>query len=377
MKKLPNKNLIIALVLAVINLIGVFLIFGQARVGEVETLINLMHWLEGKVFILKGLGWYFFRPLAPLLAVPLSLITGEERSLLILSIVFYLFSVYFIFKVTDLIYGNQRQALFASILFAFAVPVLRYASSAHPTDVGSYFFCIVSVYLTLLYLKKRQENLIIWNGLFTGLGILMKESGGMGILFFIMVIFLTKEFRLKEKILKLIKFGAPFLIPVIFWQTLISLTTPFSHSQINMVLTAKNHYLMGSSAIFYILQHFLALFVTFGFLGWLLIFFGGLKEWQNRNQARIKILLALVPFSLVSFLWPPADSRHAFIVGTLGVLLGSYGLVNLKNMFKNKKMALLLTTLVICLYIVFNYSAYYFNDSLPFIDFENILHFFS
>ncbi len=208
MKKLPNKNLILALALAAINLIGIFLIFGEAKVSEVGGLVNVMHCLEGsKECIFEGLRFTIFRPLAPLLAIPLGLFLGERTGLLVISIVFYLFSTYFIFKITDLIYKNQKQALLASILFAFAVPVLRYSSSAHPTDNGSWFFCIVSVYLTLLYLKKRKENIIIWNGLFTGLGMLMKESGSLGILFFLAILLLFKEFNLKAKVWKLIKFG--------------------------------------------------------------------------------------------------------------------------------------------------------------------------
>ncbi len=85
----------------------------------------------------------------------------------------------------------------------------------------------------------------------------------------------------------------------------------------------------------------------------------------------------MVPFSLVSWLWVTGDSRHAFIIGTLGALLGSYGLVSLGRMIKNKKAALTLTILIIFLYIVFNYSAYYFNDCLPFIDYNDIHYFFT
>lgn len=378
-KKRLNKYLIFALILAIINLIALFIIFGLAKnTNEVPSVLNVMHWMAGMEYIMgygfEDLAFQIFRPLSPLLALPFKNI-GEEVGFLVQTIAFYLLSIYFIFKITELIYKSRKQALFASILFAFAIPVLRESLSSYTMNIGSWFFCIFSVYLTLLYLKNQDEKLVFFNGLISGLGVLMKENGGLGILFFVVAILLSRKFNLKEKFLKIIKFGLMFSTPIIIWEVIVAILTPFS--RLNFLARVKKDEIdEGPSKILRVLHYVLALFTTFGLLGWVLILWGALKEWKNKNKERIRILLALVPFSLISLAWPRPCYRHAFIIGTLGVLLGSYALIGLKNLFKNKKIGLLLITIILILYVVFNYYSYYVNDSLPFIDFENILHFF-
>ncbi|MFH1225937.1 MAG: glycosyltransferase family 39 protein [bacterium] len=383
MKKLVDKNLILALILAAAGWLAVFFIVGPLEINDSIKLAEVMRWFEGKPclfqcdFTADSYSVYpIFRPLAPLLAIPLGLIGGEETGLLILSFLFYLASVYLVFKITDLIYESKKQAFLASILWAFAISAIKYSVSAHATDVGAWFFCLLSVFLTLLYFKKRQNRWLVWNGLITGLGVLMKENGGLGVLFFAAMVFLSGEFNFREKFLKLIKFGIFFLMPVVFWDVCVSTFTSFS--RFDFLSTDVATYAQGkpSLATFFILQHFLSLLTTFGLLGWLLIFFGGLEEWRIKNKERIKIILALVPFSLISWLWVSGDSRHAFIIGALGALLGSFGLINLEKLFPNKRIGQLLTILAVCLYITLNYSAFYLNDSLPFLDFYDIFYFF-
>jgi len=301
---------------------------------------------------------------------------GKGAGLLIQGIVYYLLSVFLIFKITELVYKNQKQALFASILYAFAVPALQRALCLHVTDIGPWFFNIFSIYLTLVYFKKRNEKLIFLNGLICGLGTLMQENGGLAIIFFVAMVLLSKKFGFKEKVLKIIKFGSIFLIPIVFWEVLISALTPYSHLDLfSHVIGTELIKKEGATKTFRVLLYLLSSFVAFGLLGWLLIFWGALKEWKDKNKERIKILLALIPFSFIFLAWPCPSPRHVFIIGTLGALLGSYGLINLKRIFKNKTIGLVLVIIIISCYIVFNYCAYYFNDSLPFIDFEDLLYF--
>jgi len=377
MKK-PNKYLIFALSLAIVNLIVIFLIFGIFKNTESRSLIETAHWISGMEYDpIAMCGGAALRPLAPALSLPFEAL-GEGTGLVIQSIIFYLLCVYFVFKITELIYKDGKQALFASILYAFAIPALKYSLAFHTTNVGSWFFCIFSIYLTLLYFKKQNEKLIIFNGLISGIGVLMKESGGLGILFFAAMILLSKEFGFKEKVLKIIKFASIFLIPIIFWEVLVSILAPSfqvtSHSKL-LSHTITYEIKGGPTESFRVLLYGLSLLTTFGLLGWLLVFWGALKEWKNKNKERIKILLALIPFSFIFLVWPCPDPRHVFIVGTLGALLGSYGLINLKKIFKNKTIGLVLVIIIISLYVIFNYYSYYINDSLPFIDFEDLLHF--
>lgn len=376
MKEIKNKYLVFALLIAAVNLVGIYLIFGEGTSAEVQDLMNVMNWLEGH----NEPGWYqIYRPLAPMLAMPFTLFADEKTSLLLLTMVFYFLNTYFIFKIVDLIYSNKKQALIASFLYVFSISALRHSLSAHTTEFGSWFFVIFSVYLTLLYLKHNKENILVFTALITGIGMLMKESGGMGVLFFGMAILLSKDFKFKEKILRLVKFGLLFLIPIVFWHLFVYYIL-IASSHLGFLSIGFTNYPKNSvfeRVFYYASQHGLGLLTTIGLLGWLLVIFGAIKEWQEKNRGRIRILVALLPFSFVSLLWPTGDERHAYIVGTFTALLGSYGVIMLGRTIKNKKLAVGLTILVISLYIVLNYSAYYFNDTLPFFDFNDIYHLFT
>ncbi len=347
-----NKFLILALIFALLNMGAIFFIFGFQKYSDSLQNIDLIHWFLG-----QGGGAAFerfLRPLGPVLALPFEFL-GDGAGLIVQNIIFYLLCAVLIFKIVDLIYQNKKQALLASVFFVSATPVIE-SGLAYLTDMGAWFFYLLSLFLTLLYFKTKQEKLIILNGLLSGIGVLMKENGGLGIIFFGLMVLFSGEFKIKEKISKIVRFGIFFLIPVLALQFF---TYRYFH------LTSLDWYFNnrpgsdGEGLLLTSLRYLGQLFRVLGVL-WIFFFIGVFQEWRQKSWPRIKIYLALLPASFSFLLWTVgAAGRGVFIFAPLGILLASYGC---------KKIGVIPLVLLLLIILALNYCFCWLNPSVPFVD---------
>ena len=184
----------------------------------------------------------------------------------------------------------------------------------------------------------------------------MKENGGLGLLFFGLMILLSGEFNIREKIFKIIRFGIFFLIPISLLQIL--MFRYFHFTSLDWYLSGQAS-LNGEGLLLTSLRYFGQLFRTLGIL-WIFFFIGLLQELKEKNWQRIKIYLALAPASFSFFLWSiAAAGRAVFIFAPLGILLASYGC---------KKRGVLMTALLLSIVLILNYSFSWFNSQIPFVD---------
>lgn len=349
-----DKYLIFSLIFALLNMGAVFFIFGFQQYGDTISYIDAIHWLGGQN-VPNVDPWVVLKPLGILLALPFEFL-GAGAGLIVQNIIFYLLSAFLVFKITDLIFSNKKQALLASLFFITATQVLE-VGLAYLTDMGAWFFYLLSIFLTILYLRNRNEKLIILNGFLSGLGVLAKENGGLGALFFGLIILLSAGFNLKEKIFKILRFGIFFLIPIILWQ--IFIYQRLHLTSLDWYLFQLRSFSHGEETTIVILRYFGQLFRTLGII-WIFFFIGLRQELSDRNLARWKIYLALLPGSLSFFLWPiSAGGRSVFIFFPLGALLAAYGC---------KKISTPLLAVVILAILVLNYIFVWFNPTVPFTD---------
>src|SRR3989338_2555251 len=253
-----NKYLIFALIFAVLNMAAVIFIFGFRTYCDTSSYINAIHWFQGEsVGVLDP--WVVLKPLGILLALPFEFL-GAGAGLVVQNIVFYLLSAFLMFKIADLLFDNpfdklrasKKQALLASLFFVTITQVLE-VGLAYLTDMGAWFFYLLSIFLTILYLRNRNEKLIILNGFLSGLGVLAKENVGLGALFFGLIILLSAGFCLKEKILKILRFGIFFLIPIILWQ--IFMYQRFHLTSLDWYLMQLGGFSHGEGTIMIILRY--------------------------------------------------------------------------------------------------------------------------
>ena len=359
---MKHKHLIFALSFALLNAGGVFLIFGFQRYGDTVGLLDTIRSFWGKGdFVVFPL---ILRPLGPFLAMPFEFL-GEGAGLIIQNIIFYLLATVLIFKIVDLIYHNKQQALLASFFFVTAVSVIE-SGLAYLTDMGAWFFYILSIFLTLLYFKNKNEKLIILNGVLSGMGVLMKENGGLGVVFFGLMVLFSGEFNLKEKISKIMNFGIFFLIPIITVQ--VFTFKYFQFTSLDWYSANKPSNLLDQDGlVLFSLRWFGQFLKVLGIL-WIFFFIGLWRELREKNQERIKIYLALIPSSFSFLLWSvEAAGRSAFIFAPLGILLVTYGLSFLDKKLGKKRGALMMVLLILAVLFV-NYYFCWFNHTITFVD---------
>lgn len=355
-----HKFLVFALVFALFNMGAIFLIFGFQVYGDTPSYFEAISWFQGEE--VEVLPWRILRPLGPLIAVPFEFL-GQGAGLIVQNIVFYLLCAFLIFKITELVYHNKKQAFFASLFFVTATPVIE-VGLAYLTDTGAWFFYLFSIFLTLLYLKNRKEKLIAFNGLLAGLGFLMKESGALGVLFFGLMILFSRCFNIKEKIFKILHFGIFFLIPIAILQ--IFMFKYFHFTSLDWYSIGKAG--LGEEGLLLTSFRYLGqLFRVLGIL-WLLVLIGIWKEWQEKNWQRIKIFLALLLPSFSFLFWSlSGGGRVVFIFAPLGILLATHGLTFLDNKL-GKKRGTLLIVLLFATILILNYSFCWFNSTISFTD---------
>lgn len=362
-----NRYLISALIFAVLNMAAIFCFFGFQWYDDSPDYIEVTHWLQGTLEM-PGNFWYVLTPLGSLIALPFEFL-GAGAGLIVQNILFYFLSAYLIFRIIQLVFRNDEQALIGTVLFVTAPPIIYFGLS-YMTDMGAWFFYILSVFLTLLYFKNKQEKLILINGFLAGVGTLIKADGGLGILFFMMMVLFSGEFSFKEKFFKALKFGASFLLPVMAYQTYLlaafhttSLSEYLNHRQAQAFFTKgveKLRVYPGSvysqmSRFSIVVYAYAGEFLkAFGIPGLLFSLIGLKREWLHKNKERIKIYLTLFIPSLLFLFYAPTNSRFAFLSAIPLILLASSGLVYLKDAFSGRR-GKLITVFLLAGCVVFNY----------------------
>ena len=350
-----DKYIIFALIFALLNAGAIFVFFGAKAYSDSSEYLEVINWLQGEMDEVPV--HRLLKPLGPLIAFPFDFL-GEGAGLIIQNAVFYILCALLIFKITDLIYNNKKQALLASVFFATATPALE-VSLSYLVDVGGWFFYLLSIFLTLLYFKGKNEKLIPLNGFLSGLGFLMKETGGFGVLFFGLMILLSREFNIKEKILKIAYFGIFFMVPAAAVQILVF--KYFHFTSANLYSGNNPATDLGREGLLLVASRFLGQFFRILGLLWPFVLAGLWQELRNKSwEGRGKIYLALLPSSFSFLLWSiGGGGRVVFIFAPLGILLATYGCK------KIKPFAMALIILVIS---VLNYSFVAVNQKIPFTD---------
>ena len=355
-----NRFLALALIFSTINALAIFIVFGFRQYGDSPDYAKLIHWLSGGegVFPVERI----LRPLGPFLALPFDSL-GPSAGLIVQNIIFYFLAVFLVFRIVDLIFQNKKQALFAALFFITATPIIE-SGLAYLTDMGAWSFYLLSIFLTLLYFKNKDERLVLLNGFLSGIGVLMKENGGLGVVFFGLMVLFSREFGFREKILKITKFIIPFILPIIALQF-------FAYK--NFHYTSLDWYLRNPSGtpgegLFLVSLRYLGqLFRILGVL-WLPLLFGVWRELKERNWQRSKIYLALIPASFSFLLWSvSASARSVFVFAPLGILLASYGFVFWFDRF-GKQGRIILTAVFFTVVLFSSYFFCWVNQEVPFTD---------
>jgi 4-amino-4-deoxy-L-arabinose transferase-like glycosyltransferase len=314
-----RKNLILTLLFCLIQVYFIYFFFGLTRTGDTGTLLGAVNFFKyGEPLVVHRI----LRPLGPLIVLIFNSIFNLESSLFLENIIFYLLSAVIIYFFTNLFF-NKKTSLYSALLFASSYAVLK-NGLALQTDMGTYFFYLLSLYLILyLFHKEYKPSDIILVGFLSGLGVLMKESAGMGIVFFVLYCFFDNRINLKRKMRYILLFSSFYLVPLIINQIYVYLTTGYTY---------LDWYLYNSATYSSKPHHTLYWLVRTFFSAFTLIipfFFIGLyKEFIKKRIKRLKLyLFILISSSIPILVWPHFDPRLTFILFPLIIPLSSFGVV--------------------------------------------------
>lgn len=349
-----QKYIIWVFLFGIINMFLIAFVFGFVHYTDSRSYIETIHFFSGTTDTVHL--HRLLHPLGPLLALPFEYI-DPGAGLIVQNIIFYFLSIFLVFKIVVEIFSNKRQAFFSVILFASAIPVLK-VGLAYLTDTGAWFFYFCSVLLSLYYIKKRDFIFLGLSALLSGVGVLMKENGGLGLLFFTSLILLIHDIGWKDKFKKIFLFSLFFLFPIIIFQVYVYLA--FEYTYLDWYLYNSEAFLFNYGIGWLALSHTYGMLKTLNYTGWLLFLVGLAVFFYEKSKGLIKkettvILLALLPSSFSFLLWPASEIRLTFIFVLLGVLLASKGMIFLESLLYGKG-GKVLVFLFLIIIIFLNYT---------------------
>lgn len=342
-----RKYLLFSLIFALLNAV-LLLVFFVPRLDHADTqeYTATIRYItgdpEGQIFLHRIL-----KPLPLLIGAFLFPVLNPEEALVFQNLIFYFLSICLVFSIVYGLYQNEKQAFYGTVLFSAAYPMLAYGL-APITDIPGWSFYLFLIWLSLKFIKKPNCKLALLAGLAGGIGMLFKENLAAGTIFFISLILIAGSGQIKEKIKYIFIFFIAFLLPTTLSALIIYRL--YSHSLLDWFFWVWN----SNEGDFYVYSP-LRTIVEIGrafTLGWLFVFWGVLKEFNQRNAERTKILIALILPSLSFFFWPFLHNRIIYIAAPLLVLLGSFGVL---TNFKNQKINIFGESILLLLYIAINY----------------------
>ncbi len=273
-----NLYLIYSLLFSFLVLIILVIFFGWQDDVDTGSYLEAMDYLKEKnIDKLELIPHRFLRPLGLVLALPFKEFFSSFMSLIIENVLFYFGTAYLIFKIGKEILKKEELAFYGVIFYLTAYPLLRFGPVAL-TDMGTWFFYVLSIYLTILFLKEPKNYLVYLNGLISGIGVLIKENGGMGALFFLMILLISGKFKKKEIFGYGLRFLILFLIPILINQLIVYHYLKYTYW--DWYIFNKNTYLKQSYTIFNLGKNF---FATFG-LAWIFVVFGSVSHDESHSQ---------------------------------------------------------------------------------------------
>jgi len=338
-----KKSYLFIFLLALLNLMAIYLVFGWQSDRDTVSYVKAINYIMGDGEIGNAL-FRLIKPVGLWLAAIFQPLTGAENALIVENILFYFGSAFVIFKLAKQVFGDNKKSHLAVVFFLTAYPVLRWGLAAL-TDMGGWFFYLLSLYIAVLFFTKRRVGYIYLSGLVSGLGLLLKETGGVAALFFVSML-LLENLNWKERFAITLRYSMAFLavvLPISFF-----IFFKFGYSFYHWFVFNQEiqfHYSFLQSALYAVENVF-----SIMFLAWFFVIRGVYLEFKERENPRRNFYLALILPSLSFLIWPFRLVRMMFIAGPLLCLLAAQGAT-----FKSRK-AQVISYVAISLVLVFNFS---------------------
>jgi len=166
---------------------GIWLGDSSGYVNIVKLIRGIANAEEARVFQWHGM----LRPVVPFLAVPFSYLVDYRDAIAVVNLGFFLLGTLFTYLLARELLGND-VAFISAVCFASAVPSLAFGTAVL-TDGPGYAVQAILLYFVLHVLEEKRDTCTsVLAGVLIGIGILVKETT------FIVLIFLVFRFFLRR-----------------------------------------------------------------------------------------------------------------------------------------------------------------------------------
>lgn len=254
------------------------------------------------------------------------LFTKDIRvSFSIVNVLFYLMLIIAFYHLVLEIYKEEKVALISTLLVVFNYYVID-PGNAHLADMSGWFFLIISTYFAVKYFNTPNKKFYFLSILFSAIGVLFKEYGGLAIINLGLLIILS-DFSWREKIKQVIVASLLFIIPLLGWHI-------FAYFKYHITYFDKFKYVEAiSSAPGYQSKSLIIFIKILGWLfsvGWIAFLYGFWKEIEIKNKNRLKIVIACFPATMTFLIWPAITERLAVILLFWLALIAGFGLSKIR-----------------------------------------------
>ncbi|QQG37886.1 MAG: glycosyltransferase family 39 protein [Candidatus Kaiserbacteria bacterium] len=258
------------------------------------------------------------KPLAPALVALLGQGIGYHEAMLAQALFFYLALALATFFFAREYFQDERLAFLLTLMSALSYPVLKYGVDVL-TETGAWFFFVLSLWLTVRFLREPRPGLFLLNALVVAVGFLWKEYSIVGGAILGLATLFHPALSLKQKTLYALGGSALFLLIHAPWQWYVYVTYGFTY------LTWYGQNAGPGFAMEFTLKNVIKSTAAILGLAWLLVP-RGLRHFSTLDTWRRRFLQVAALPPLVGYLWGYISSRLLYVIAPPALLLAGLGL---------------------------------------------------
>ena len=355
-----NIYLIASLIFSLFQLILIIMLYGVRLAPDSPSYIETVNYFLGKSSVKPH---RLLTPLGPLIAIVFQPLVGEINAFGIENSIFFVSSSILIYLFCKKLYDDKEVAFFTSVFFSSSISVITWGIAVL-TDMGVWFFYILSIFLTLRFFEEEKIEILLTNGVICGLGFLMKENVVAGVFFFILMMAFSKR-ELIQKTKTIILFCAMFLLPIVAVQVITFQL--FQYTYLDWYIYNIGLY---SETYFTFLRFLIGLILAFTLMLPFFLF-GIYREIKENDQSPIprlyKYLFLTLSSAVPIFAWALLIERFIFLLFPTIIPISAYGLIEFQRTLSERTMNGLakgIIILILCIYVTFNNIFLYFRPEI-------------
>lgn len=294
---------------------------GTTHSSDYDTYVLTAQYLGGEVEAVPGdisIPQRLLKPAYPAYLAALGPLVGFDAAALLQSVLFYLLFIVGTYLLAKEFFEDEFPAVLTVLLTAFSYPVLKYGLDVY-TETGAWFSYVLSLWLTLLFVKRPTSGIFFANVVVITIGFLWKEYIIVAAIVFGLALFFHAALSMRQKILYIASYAGFFLAVHVPWQLHVFRVFDFSY---------LDWYIRGGADGFsyeFTLKNIIKSSAALLGIMWLLVPLGFIKLRDTAPTQRFFAYIAAFP-PLIGYAWGFVSSRLLYVIAPPMVLIAILGM---------------------------------------------------